>query len=148
MSINLQQRLDSVIENVHNDLLKKQIVIPSYEKGKILVGDVIIIQNGSFKDIYKHDEIVYAGVSLNKVAIALANRLAIKPFISAKYDQLYRQDQMYGVYLQETLFFNSKYKQAIEKRHFDRADIYFARWQHAKEKTMITKRHVLSLIAE
>ena len=147
MPKNLQQRLDSVIVNVHSDLLKRNIIVPTYEKGRILVGDVSIIQNGSVKDIVMNDCIIYKDVSLNKVAIRLANGLAIKRFVMPDHEHIYNQDQHYGVYLQETLFFNSKYKKALEKRQFDKADIFFARWQHAREKTMVTKRYVLSLIA-
>lgn len=147
MSNNLQQRLDSVIANVHSDLLKKKIIVPAYEKGKIVLGDVSIVQNGSTKDILKNEELVYSEVSLNKVAIWLANSLAILKRVSPRQDQIYKQDQTYGFYMQETLFFNSKYKQALEKHQYDKADIFFARMQHAKEKAMVTKRHVLSLIA-
>ena len=147
MANRLQQRLDSVIANVHNDLLKQRIVVPAYEKGRILLGDVSIVQNGSAKDILRNDALVYAGISLNKVAVWLANSLAILKRTSPRQDLIYKQDQTYGVYMQETLFFNSKYKQALEKHQYDKADIYFARMQHAKEKAMVTKRHVLSLIA-
>lgn len=146
MNNKLQQKLDRVIANVHGNLLKKNIVVPRYEKGRILVGDVSIVQNGATKNILQNDRLVYEGVFLNKVAIHLANALAVRKNPSIGNDFIYRQDQSYGLYMQETLFFDSKYKQALEKKRFDRADIYYARWQHAKEKAVSAKNYVLSLI--
>lgn len=145
MNNKLQQKLDRVIANVHGDLLKKNIVVPRYEKGKILLGDVSIVQNGSTKNILHDNHLVYEGIFLNKVAIYLANSLAVKRFPSTRNEFIYRQDQCYGTYMQETLFFDSKYKQSLIKKQYDRADIYRARWQHAKEKALSAKNYVLSL---
>lgn len=145
MNNKLQQKLDRVIANVHGDLLKKNIVVPRYEKGKILVGDVFIVQNGATKNILQDHRLIYEGVFLNKVAIHLANSLAVRRTSTTRSDFIYKQDQSYGVYMQETLFFDSKYKQSLLKKQYDRADIYYARWQHAKEKAVAAKNYVLSL---
>ncbi len=146
MKNKLEQQLDSLIVSVHSDLLKKNIIVPRYEKGRILVGDVAIVQNGSTKDIFRNNELIYRGVFLNKVAIFLANGIAIRRNTTTRYDFIYRNDQNYGVYMQETLFFDSKYKQAFENRQYDKADIFYARWQVSKEKAQSSKRYVLSLV--
>jgi hypothetical protein len=146
MTQQLKLQIDKVISNVHYRLLDQNVIVPEYQKGVILVGDVSIVQNGSNKDIVKHGKFVYTGVALNKVAIALATKLAIHHKATCNTDQLYRYDQQYAVYLQDTLFFKSKYKHALAKKQFDRADIFLARYNHAREKALISKNFVLSLI--
>lgn len=147
MQKNLQKQLDHVISKVHRDLLKQQVIVPQYQKGKIIVGSVSIVSNEANKDIVKDNKIVYASVALNKTAIVLANMLAVLGKTTHETDALYRADQQYAVYMQETLFFKSKYKNAIEKKKYDQADIFFARYEHAKEKANGHKNYVLTLIA-
>jgi hypothetical protein len=147
MQINLQQRLDHVISKVHRELLDKQVLVPVYEKGKIIVGSVWIVSNEASKDIVKDNKLVYTSVALNKTAIALANMLAIVGKTTHQTDMLYRADQQYAVYMQETLFFKSKYKNAMANKKYDQADIFFARYEHAKEKANSHKNYVLTLIA-
>jgi hypothetical protein len=147
MQTNLQQRLDHVISKVHQELLDKQVLVPVYEKGKIIVGSVWIVSKEASKDIVKDNKLVYTSVALNKTAIALANMLAIVGKTTHQTDMLYRADQQYAVYMQETLFFKSKYKIAIAKKKYDQADIFFARYEHAKEKANSHKNYVLTLIA-
>ena len=147
MQKNLQKQLDHVISKVHRELLEKQILVPQYEKGKIIVGSVSIVSNEANKDIVKDNKIVYASVALNKTAIVLANMLAVLGKTTHQTDALYRADQQYAVYMQETLFFKSKYKNAIAKKKYDQADIFFARYEHAKEKANGHKNYVLTLIA-
>ena len=147
MQNNLQQRLDHVISKVHRELLDQHVIVPQYQKGKIIVGTISIVSNEAHKDIVKGNELVYASVALNKTAIVLANILAVLGKTTAQTDALYRADQQYAVYMQETLFFKSKYKNAIAKKKYDQADIFFARYEHAKEKANGCKNYVLSLIA-
>ena len=147
MQKNLQKQLDHVISKVHRELLEKQILVPVYEKGKIIVGTVSIISNEASKDIVKDNRLVYTSVALNKTAIALANMLAVLGKTTHQTDMIYRADQQYAVYMQETLFFKSKYKIAIAKKKYDQADIFFARYEHAKEKANGHKNYVLTLIA-
>lgn len=147
MQNKLQQQLDHVISKVHRELLEKQVLVPQYQKGKIIVGSVSIVSNEASKDIVKDNKLVYASVALNKTAIALANTLAIVGKTTHETDMLYRADQQYAVYMQETLFFKSKYKNAMEKKKYDQADIFFARYEHAKEKANSYKNYVLTLIA-
>lgn len=147
MQTKLQKQLDHVISKVHRELLDKQVLVPVYEKGKIIVGSVWIISNDASKDIVKDSKTVYTSVALNKTAIALANMLAIVGKTTHQTDMLYRADQQYAVYMQETLFFKSKYKNAMVKKKYDQADIFFARYEHAKEKANSYKTYVLSLIA-
>ena len=117
MQTNLQQRLDHVISKVHQELLDKHVLVPVYEKGKIIVGTVWIMSNEASKDIVKDNKLVYTSVALNKTAIALANMLAIVGKTTHQTDMLYRADQQYAVYMQETLFFKSKYKIAMAKKN-------------------------------
>ena len=147
MQTNIQQRLDHVISKVHRDLLDQQVIVPQYQKGKIIVGSVSIVSNEASKDIVKDNKLVYASVALNKTAIVLANILAVLGKTTHETDALYRADQQYAVYMQETLFFKSKYKNAIAKKKYDQADIFFARYEHAKEKANGHKNYVLTLIA-
>lgn len=143
----LQKQLDTVISNVHYRLLDNRVIVPIFEKGKIIVGSVSILSNDANKDIVKNNKIVYAGVALNKCAIALANKLAIGAKTTAATDAIYRADQQYAVYMQETLFFKNKYKTATAKKQHDRADMFLARYEHAREKAHHAKNYVLSLIA-
>lgn len=148
MQNQLQNRLDTVISNVHHKLLDNHVIVPVFEKGKIIVGSVCIVSNEANKDIVKNNKILYASVALNKTAIALANQLAILPDTTARTDAIYRADQQYAVYMQETLFFKSKYKTAMAKKRYDQADIFFARYEHAREKALNSKNYVLTLIAQ
>lgn len=147
MQTQLQKRLDTVISNVHYKLLDNHVIVPIFEKGRIIVGSVSIISNDANKDIVKNNKILYANVALNNTAIALANKLAVLNDTTATTDAIYRADQQYAVYMQETLFFKSKYNASMAKKKYYQADIFFARYEHAKGKANSYKNYVLTLIA-
>lgn len=139
----LQRKLDSVISNVQRKLAKDNQLIPSKIPNGVRVGDVDIINNGHLKDLYQNGELRYKGISLNKVAIKMANLMAIGYFRNQQQiDSLYRADQQFGQALEDYQIFRAKYQQATDPF---RADIMLARLCYSKDKANYYKNQALCL---
>jgi hypothetical protein len=140
---NLQKRLDQVISNVQRKLIKNNEVIPVKIPGGVQVGNVKIINNGSHKDLYKNDELMFAGIYLNKVAVKIANFLAINYIkYHTQIDKLYQADQQFGAALEDYQIFRAKYQCA---RDPDRAQILLARLCYSKDRANYYKNQALRL---
>lgn len=128
---------------VSNELSKN--IIPVKTKEGILVGTVLIVTDGSIKNIVKDSKIVYANVHLNAIAIKLANLLAKKQSMILC-DKLYRADQEYGKWFTDSQLLRSRYQKAIQQQEFDRADIFWARYCESRDKSTAAKNYAESLI--
>ena len=88
----IRRRLDQVVSKE----LSQHIIPVKTDKG-ILVGSVLIVSEGPVKHLYKNEVCVYNNISLNLVAIKLANALA-KNQNSVQMDRLYRADTLWAKY--------------------------------------------------
>jgi hypothetical protein len=142
---NLQKRLDSVIAKTNRKLIDSNQLLPKKTDKGILVGNVLIASNGPIKNLYKNDQLIYAEVSLNVVAIRLANLLA-KNLYTTDMNKLYNADQRYGKWFCESQFLRSKYEKSLSNMDYDRADIFWARYSESRERALGAKRVVESLL--
>ena len=114
-------------------------ILPVKTQQGILVGNVLIQSNGSLKNLYINEKLIYREVHLNAAAIRLANLLARKNFIT-KCDAIYRADQEYGKWFTDSQLLRNQYEKAKNSKDFDRADMLWARYCESKDRTLTAKR--------
>jgi hypothetical protein len=133
---NISQRLEQVVKK---ELSK--LIIPVKTQEGILVGDILIKNNGSLKNIVKNGNVLYKEISLNKAAIAIANLLALKKS-QINIDNIYAADQEYGKWFSDSQLLRSQYEKASNQQDFDRADMLWARYQESRNRTTQAKKTV------
>lgn len=136
---NISRRLEQVV----NAELKNQILPVKTAEG-ILVGNVLIISEGTIKHLKYKDELVYKDIHLNAIAIKMANLLARGNFF-IKLDELYRADCEYGRWFNDSQMLRTQYQKAISNQDFDKADILWARYCESRDKAFNAKNHAQSL---
>lgn len=143
---NINSKLQQVVERTHRKLYEQDQIMPVKTSQGILVGDVLIVAAGSVKNLYQQDQLIYKEISLNAAAIKIAN-IVTKQGINTKSESLYRADQDYGRWLNESQFLRHKYQIARKNGDNDRADIYLARYCTARDRAKSAQSHVLALAA-
>jgi hypothetical protein len=141
MTNNIQKRLDYIVSKE----LSKQVIPVKTAEG-ILVGDILIVNEGNIKHIFRKKELLYKEISLNAVAIKLANLLSTNR-MSLKIDQLYMADQDYGKWFTDSQMLRAQYQKYLNNSDFERADTAWARYQESKERALNAKKYVESLIS-
>jgi hypothetical protein len=132
------------LEQIVRKELSKNI-IPVRTEGGILVGEILIVNEGSLKSLYRNNKLLYKEIHLNVIAIKMANVLALrKDCISV--DTLYRADQEYGRWFVDSQMLRAQYQKAVSIQDFDRADMLWARYQESRDRTISTKNRAESLI--
>lgn len=116
----LSKRLEQIVKKE----LSKNIIPVKTERG-ILVGEILIVSNGTIKSIYRKDKLLYNEIHLNSIAIKIANILAFRK-VSLQADELYRADQEYGRWFVDSQMLRSQYQKALNNQDFDRADMLWA----------------------
>lgn len=142
---NLQRQLDSVIVRTNRRLIENNQIPPVKTKDGILVGDVLIVSDGAIKHLYKNNKLVYPEVSLNAVAIKLANLVA-RNLYSTDMTKLYNADQRYGKWFHESQFLRSKYEKSLSRQEYDKADVFWARYCESRDRARTAKKTVDSLL--
>jgi hypothetical protein len=128
-------------------IIRKELsstIIPVKTKEGILVGDILIVTEGTIKNIFKHSELLYREIHLNSVAIKIANLLAFRRG-SLIIDNLYKADQDYGRWFVDSQLLRTQYQKALNCQDYDRADILWARYIESRDRTITTKHHAESL---
>lgn len=133
-------------QNLKTIIAKNPIIPVKTDKG-ILVGDVIIVNEGTIKNIWHKGELLYKEISLNVAAIKIANILA-KRASKALADKVYLADQDYGRWFVESQMLRAQYQKALTNKNHDKADMLWARYCESRDKTIIAKHSAerLSLI--
>lgn len=128
-------------------IIAKNPIIPVKTDTGILVGDVIIENEGTIKNIWHKGEMLYKEISLNVAAIKIANILA-KRASKALADKVYLADQEYGRWFVESQMLRAQYQKALTNKNHDKADMLWARYCESRDKTIVAKHRVerLSLI--
>lgn len=127
----ISKRLDRLIR-------KEQTILPIKTPQGILVGDVLIVSVGTSKDIFQGDQLLYANVYLNAVTIAIAN-IAARRGNMIKADQLWRADQEYGKWYDDSMIMRSRYQKALDSQDHERADILYARYCESRDRAIVAK---------
>jgi hypothetical protein len=125
-------------------IIKKELsgtVLPVKTDNGILVGDVLITSNGTYKNIVKNNAVKYADIYLNSAAIKIAKLMMNKTY-DLTADEIYRLDQEYGKWLTDSLMLKTQYDRAVKRGDLDRADIFWARYVESKERTLAAKARV------
>ena len=137
----IHQRLDSIVKN---ELTKN--IIPVKTQAGILVGDVLIVSDHQLKHLHRNNEAVYSNISLNAVAVKLANLLA-RNIKTTKMDELWRADQEYGRWFADSQMLRAQHKKSVNINNFERADMQWARYCESRDRAIIAKQHTETLIS-
>jgi hypothetical protein len=129
----ISKRLEQIIRKELSNT-----IIPVKTKEGILVGDILIVTEGTIKNIFKHSELLYREIHLNSVAIKIANLLAFRRG-SLIIDNLYKADQDYGQWFVDSQLLRTQYQKALNSHDYDRADILWARYIESRDRTIAAK---------
>ena len=133
------------LEQTLRSAIKNNPILPVKVADGILVGDVKITNDGTIKHLSRNDVILYSNIYLNAAAIALANILARRSsHIHA--DTIYKADQEYGKWFIDSQMLRARYQQALDNKDYDKADIAWARYCESRDRAIIAKNNVQSLI--
>ena len=136
---NLSKKFEQIINRTLTT-----VILPVKTAEGILVGDVLITSQGSAKNIVKSGEIKYQEIYLNSVAIKIAELLIGKNH-SQQADTLYKLDQEYGKWLNESQLLRSPYEKAAANSQHDRADVLWAKYQQSRDRTVSAKSQLDAL---
>ena len=141
---NVSKKLEQVVSSAQRKLIKQNQILPVKTDKGILVGNVLIVSDGSIKDLWQNNQVVYPHVYLNAVAIKLANLLA-KNINTVGADAIYRADQEYGKWFNDSQILRKRFQQALENKDTDRADVFWARYCESRDRAIVAKNAAQSL---
>jgi hypothetical protein len=141
---NISRKLEQVVGSAQRKLMSHHQILPVKTELGILVGDVLIVSEGTIKNLWQRNEIVYEHVYLNAAAIKMANLLARK-IGRVKSDALYRADQEYGKWFVDSQMLRTRFQQAIDSQDTERADILWARYCESRDRAVSAKNATQSL---
>jgi len=137
----LSRRLEQIVRKE----LSKTIIPIKTEEG-ILVGDILIVNQGALKFLYRNQQLLYKEIHLNSVAIKMANILALKK-TSILVDKIYQSDQDYGRWYVDSQVLRSQHQKAVINKQFDRADYLWSRYQESRDRALVAKKHAERFIS-
>ena len=135
----IRRQLDQVVSTA-----LAQHIIPVKTAEGILVGSVLITSEGAVKHLSRNGEYLYKNISLNAVAVKLANLLA-RHKSSILADRIYRADQEYAKWFTDSQLLLKKHHSAAKNKEYERADTLWAKYIESKDRTVAAKSAVTSL---
>jgi hypothetical protein len=142
---NIRRQLDNVIANTHQKLYNSNQILPLKVPEGILVGNVLISSEGTYKNLHQYGRVVYKNVSLNVVAIKLANLLA-KNSNSVFLDTIYTADQEYSRWFLDSQILRSQYQRALTNKNYEKSDTLWARYCESRDRVLTAKHAVTALV--
>jgi hypothetical protein len=142
---NIRRQLDNVIANTHQKLYNSDQILPLKVPEGILVGNVLISSEGTYKNLHQYGRVVYKNVSLNIVAIKLANLMA-KNSNSVFLDTIYAADQEYSRWFLDSQILRSQYQRALTNKNYEKSDTLWARYCESRDKALTAKHAVTTLV--
>lgn len=133
----LSKKLEQLIRS------SKEVLPVKTERG-ILVGDVLIISEGSTKHIEHKNQKIYSDIHLNVAAIKIANLLAQRKS-TLRCEAIYKADQEYGKWFIDSQLLRTQYEKAVKDKNHDRADYLWARYLESRDRTIYAKNRAESL---
>lgn len=127
------------LEQILNSAIAKNPIIPVKTANGILVGDILIVNDGTIKHIWKGSELKYKSVYLNSTAIALANLLVKNPQ-NIKIDKIYQADQEYGRWYVDSQILRSQYEKFKKNQDYERSDMLWARYCESRDRAIKAKK--------
>jgi len=134
----VSKRFEQLVKSSYKRFAEQGYILPVKTSEGICVGNVLIRNKGSLKYIVKSGAIVYNEISLNSVAIKLANLLALDTNKALR-DELYQLDHLYSKHFVDSKFFLDNYHRAVNSNNEVRADILWTRYIEAKERAIALK---------
>jgi len=134
----VSKRFEQIVKTTYRKFLDQGTILPERTEKGIKVGDALIRSDGPYKDILRKDKLVWATVSLNAVAIRLANLVAWDAD-HALQKEIFALDQKYSKYFVDSKIFLDNYHRAVNNNDDIRAEILWIRYQDAKERAIILK---------
>jgi hypothetical protein len=132
------------LEQTLRSAIQKNPILPVKVADGILVGDAKIVSEDHIKHIWFKDQLIYKDVSLNAVAIKLANILARRS--STVYaDAIYRADQDYGRWFIESQMLRAQYQKALTVKDYDKSDTLWARYCESRDRAVSARNYAQSL---
>jgi len=138
---NVSKKLEQIVKKE----LAQTIIPVKTDKG-ILVGQVLITSEGSLKNLYKNEKMIYSNIHLNCIAVRMANILAFAPH-SAYADKLYKADQEYGKWFVDNQILRAQYQKYLQNKDYEKADLIWAKYQESRDKTLYFKTQAETLAA-
>lgn len=135
----IRRQLDKVVSKELS-----QYIIPVKTDEGILVGSVLIVSEGPIKHLYRNGELLYNNISLNAVAIKIANLLA-RHRSSLLADKIYAYDQDYSKWFIDSQTLLKNYYSAKKTKDFNRADTLWARYCESRDRAISAKEQATSL---
>jgi len=142
----VSKRFEQLIKQTYKKFLDKGVIIPTKTKEGIWVGNVLIRSNRPLKTLVKDGEEVYKDISLNAVAIKLANLLA-RNKSTGQQQRLYKLDIEYSRHYNDSKFLLAGYHSSVNNGDKIRAEIMWTRYEIAKEKAVYAKEQAEYLAA-
>lgn len=134
----ISKRFEQIVVSTQRKFLDQGTILPVKTPQGILVGNALIVCDGAYKHIYRNDDLLFENISLNKVAIKLANMVAWGRSMSSMY-QIYKLDQDYNkLYVDSTIFLSS-YNTAIKKNDSFKAEVAWTRHCETKTRAKIAR---------
>ena len=134
----VSKRFELLVKSVYKKFIDNGIHLPQRTPEGILVGNVLIKSDGPLKDIVVNGTIKYREISLNCVAIKIANNLASNK-IDRLSDRLLEIDREYSKYFIDSKFHLNNYHKAVNTNNEEKAEILWTRYDLAKEKALDAK---------
>jgi hypothetical protein len=134
----VSKRFEQLVKSVYKKFVDQGFHLPEKTPQGIKVGRVLIRSNGSLKDIIVNEQVIYEQISLNSVAIRIANELASNKNSRICKD-LIEIDREYSKHFIDSKFHVDNYHKAINANNSERADILWTRYEIAKEKALSAK---------
>ena len=141
---NISRKLEQVVGSTQRKLMSHDQILPVKAADGILVGDVLIISEGTIKHLWQQNKLVYEHIYLNAAAIKIANLLARK-ISRVKSDAIYRADQEYGKWFIDSQLLRTRFQQALDDHDTERADILWARYCESRDRAVMAKNATQSL---
>ena len=140
----VSKRFEQLVKSTYKKFLDQGTILPIKTKDGILVGDVIIKSDGPLKDIVRNNRILYKQISLNVVAVRIANLVAWNKN-KTLCDELYNIDVLYSKHFIDSNIFLDNYHRANNAGNTQRAEILWTRYEIAKEKAILAKERAEDL---
>ncbi|MEN6291404.1 MAG: hypothetical protein ABFD07_05230 [Methanobacterium sp.] len=141
---NIPQRLEQIVSSTQRRLIEQNQILPEKVEHGILVGNVLIVNEGTVKNLWKNNDLIYKDVHLNAVAIKLANMLA-RNQSRIRADEIYKIDQDYGRWFVDSQLLRSQFQKALANHDHYRADIFWARYCESRDKALRAKNQAQGL---
>lgn len=137
---NISQRLEQTLRSA----IQKNPILPVKVADGILVGDVLIVSEGTVKHLKQNNEYKYKEISLNCAAIRIANLLARRSS-AILVDQIYTADQEYGRWFVDSQLLRAQYQKALNNQDTERADMLWAKYCESRDRAVAAKKRTESL---